>query len=346
MKLALRLAVVLALTAALLAVWARSFDAEALWRAVREASLPLLLVAALVNLLHVPTRAWRWRALLDVGGPLPPYRELVLTTAVGYLVSFVIPGRIGEVVRPALLSARSEVPLGAALASVVFERLLDVAVLVVLLGAFVLLTPELASAELRRTAAVLAAAAAIGLVVGIVVHRRWRSGLDLLVSRLARKLPGRVGLGAERLGLTALRGFDSLLRPGAWWRLPLMSLVVWSTSIGAFELVLAAGGAEVVRTTSLLMTAVGALGMAVPTPGGVGGFEAVFTHVLAETFGVPGGRAAALALLSHLVAVVPALLLGLYYFLREGLSVDSLRAAARSGREAEPEAGEREDDER
>lgn len=332
MKLALRLLLVLALTAGLLAVWSRAFDWAALGDAIGRASLPLLLLAAFVNLLHVPARAWRWRTLLDVGGAVPPFRELLLTTAIGYLVTFLVPGRIGEVVRPALLAGRSEVPLGAALASVLFERLLDTVMLVAFLAAFLLLSPELASEELRRATLLIGGLAVGGLAAGVAAHRLWRSKLDVLISAVARRLPGRLGRLAERLGLTALRGFDSLLRPGAWWRLPLLSALVWSTSLGAFELVFAAGGTPVAPTASLLMTAVGALGMAIPTPAGVGGFEAVFTSFLTGTFSVPGARAAALALMAHAVAVVPALLLGLYYFLREGLSIGALREAARSGR--------------
>jgi uncharacterized protein (TIRG00374 family) len=334
MKLALRAAIVLALTAAFLFFWLRALDGESLLAALADADPLLLSLAGLAGVLHVPTRALRWRTLLDVGSRVPRYRELVLTTAVGYLVTFVIPGRFGEIVRPALLSKRNDVPLGAAIASVLFERLLDVAALLLFLVAFLLLSPDLASQELRQAGAALSAAAAIGFAAGVFVHRRWRPQLDLIISAVARRLPGRVGSLAETLGITALRGFDALLRPGAWWRLTLLSLLTWLPSLVCFALTMIACSSLVSWSAPLLLTVTGALGIAIPTPAGLGSFEAIITHVLEVYLRVEPGRAAATAVLVHLTSVLPVFFLGLYYFLREGLSLKSLRSAARA---AEPD---------
>jgi uncharacterized protein (TIRG00374 family) len=336
MKTALRFTFVLALTAALLFVWLRALDGESLLASLSEADPLLLVLAGLAGLLHVPARALRWRALLDVGGPLPPFRELVLTTAVGYFITFLIPGRIGEVVRPALLSRRSEVPLGASLASVLFERLLDVGVLVLLLVSFLILSPELASEKMRQVATWLTVAGVLGLSAGVFAHRRWRSEWDLLISSLARRLPGRVGKKAERLGLTALRGFDSLLKPGAWWRLGLLSFLTWLPCVACYALTLVACSAMSTWTAPLLLTVAGAFGIAIPTPAGIGGFEAVVTHVLESILHVEPTRAAAAALLIHVSSVLPVFFLGLYYFLREGLSMKALKSAAAAA-EPEPE---------
>ena len=328
MKLALRVTIVLTLTALLLFAWLRALDGASLLEALADAHPLLLVLAALAGVLHVPARAFRWRALLDVGGTVPRFRELVLTTAVGYFVTFLIPGRIGEVVRPALLSRRTGVPLGAALASVVFERMLDVAVLLSMLMAFLLFSPSLASPELRQVGAWLGLATVLGLAIGVFVHRHWRSKLDFVVSGIARRLPGRIGTLAEKLGLTALRGFDSLLKPGAWWRLSLLSLLTWLPSLLCFGITLVACSTLSAWTAPLLLTVAGALGIAIPMPAGIGGFELVVTNTLESYLGVEHARAAATALLVHVTSVLPVFLLGLYYFVREGISVKSLKSAA------------------
>jgi len=328
MKLTLRVTIVLTLTALLLFAWLRALDGASLLEALGEANPLLLVLAGLAGVLHLPARAFRWRALLDVGGSVPPFRELVLTTAVGYFVTFLIPGRIGEVVRPALLSRRNEVPLGAALASVVFERMLDVAVLLSMLMTFLLFSPGMASPELRQLGVWLGLFAMVGLAVGIFVHRHWRSKLDVVVSGIARRLPGRTGTLAEKLGLTALRGFDSLLKPGAWWRLSLLSLLTWLPCLLCYAITLVACSALSTWTAPFLVTVAGALGIAIPTPAGLGGFEAIVTHTLESILHVEPTRAAAAALLVHATSVLPVFLLGLYYFLREGLSMKSLKSAA------------------
>ena len=50
---------------------------------------------------------------------------LIDAVILGYATSWVVPGRLGELVRPALLAGRQRLPLGPCLGSVVADRLLD-----------------------------------------------------------------------------------------------------------------------------------------------------------------------------------------------------------------------------
>jgi len=62
------------------------------------------------------------------------------------------------------------------------------------------------------------------------------------------------------------------------------------------------------------------LGVAVPTPGMVGGFHYAYRVSLTSVFGVDEATAGAAALASHALTNLPVLVLGLVFLGREGLS--------------------------
>src|SRR5262249_44651818 len=63
------------------------------------------------------------------------------TTAIGYAISWLTPGRMGEVARPILLARRHSLPVAGVLAIAAIERLLDAAAIVVLAAAAALSAP-------------------------------------------------------------------------------------------------------------------------------------------------------------------------------------------------------------
>jgi hypothetical protein len=231
-------------------------------------------------------------------------------------------------VRPALLWRQHRVPAGTALASVAFERVLDITVLSLFSLAFVALDPSAVSPALARTV-VVSAAAIVALGATLVTLHRWRrASLERLLRHLARRLPARLARPAERLALTFVAGFDALGRPGAWWRLPLLSLLTWTPVLVGLHLVLIATGLDVPWSATLLVVPASALGIAVPTPAGVGSYHFAVTWALRDVLGQPAGAAAAAAVLAHAVAVVPVIVAGLYCLGREGLGLKSLRRVA------------------
>jgi hypothetical protein len=69
-------------------------------------------------------RAQRWRVLLrPVGTPF--LRALVDATNIGFMANVLLPLRIGEIIRPVLLSRKERQPLGGILATIVLERIFD-----------------------------------------------------------------------------------------------------------------------------------------------------------------------------------------------------------------------------
>ena len=122
----------LVLAAVLLYLVARGVDRRAVAEALRSASLEGLLAAAAIQFGHNLFRVLRWRELLAPVRPGVGLWALFVPTTFGLALSTVIPGRIGEFVRPALLAAREDLPLGPCVGSVVADRVLDLVAVVTL----------------------------------------------------------------------------------------------------------------------------------------------------------------------------------------------------------------------
>src|SRR5258706_7808180 len=103
--------------------------------ALMRASWPALALGAAVNVGHNVFRVLRWRWLLDPVRPSVPFRPMFVAVILGYMTTWLVPGRVGELVRPALLSARQGIPLGPCLGTVVADRLLDGVTIVALFAA-------------------------------------------------------------------------------------------------------------------------------------------------------------------------------------------------------------------
>ncbi len=97
-------------------------------------------------------------------------------------------------------------------------------------------------------------------------------------------------------------------------------------------------------TGSFLLIAILVLGVAVPTPGAIGGFHEAFRLGTTTFYAAPGDAAVAAALVLHAFSIGPTLVLGLFFAAQEGLNVAGMRrfADGAGGAAAQADAGPRE----
>src|SRR5262245_31045655 len=120
----LRTALLLGLTILLMAWFLRQARLDQVWAEVRQARLSFLLVGLVLTRVAYRFRAVRWQYLLKPVGETR-LKNAFRATLVGFAVSFVIPARAGEFVRPYMLARKERLSATAAFATVVLERLLD-----------------------------------------------------------------------------------------------------------------------------------------------------------------------------------------------------------------------------
>jgi uncharacterized protein (TIRG00374 family) len=327
----------LLLAALLLYLVFRNIDRQDLRNALATVSWPALAAGAAINIGHNVFRVYRWRALLEPVRRAVALRPLFVSVILGYMTTWILPGRVGELVRPALLSARENLPLGPTLGTVVADRLLD-GVAIVVLFAVGSMTARFAAGsaalagQIRVTAAVSAAAVLAGLAMLVATSS---SG-----EKLERWLRGRSAplrwIGRVAVGLS--RGADALRSPRLLAKILAHSLLAWTTIALGTWIGIRAVGADVSFADVLVMLPLLALGVSIPTPGGVGGYHAAMQIGLTRLFGVDPTTAASAGLLMHVAIVAPILIAGPVLLYTERLSLADLVAAGKQVRALGSEA--------
>lgn len=323
---AVRLATGAVLAILLLFFFFRGMDWAALGGALRKARPDYLLGVVLVTAVVYALRAWRWGYLLAPLGKVR-YPDLFAATMVGFGSGLLIP-RAGEIVRPYLVSRRYPIRTSAGFATIVLERVVDLITVLVLFGLylFVLPAPEQQVQGpllgfLKLSGVLTGAGAAFLLAVLWTFHVHADRALAFC-DRLLVRFPEWL---ARPLG-HALRAFSEglavLQAPVGHLAVILgQSFVVWLLVAFTFHLNHLAFGLALPFHTTFLLVAFLTVGVAIPTPGMVGGFHAFYLLCLTEAFGVPAGIAAAAGIAAHALTNLPVLLFGLALLGREGLTL-------------------------
>jgi uncharacterized protein (TIRG00374 family) len=329
--------IVLILLAALILWWfGRGLDWKEVSSAVKSADWRLLVVAVLVICAGYLIRAFRWRTLL---APLTPsrLREVFVATSMGFAAIFVF-GRAGEVVRPVVLPLKDRrVRPAASFVTIAVERICDMSFVAVLFALNLLWFPVPAEraaefANIRRSGVVLLAVIVLGLLGLAWFRRRSHSAIGWLDKRLKRLsfVPERVSKGILHLLEQLARALSIFVDVRE-----LLATVAWTASLWlavgvATWCILHAFGLGFGAKESLFVMCWGLVGSMVPTPGGsAGAFHATTQYGLHTFLGVEPNKAAAIAIIMHLVFFGPALVFGLFYFLRGEVSISRVRELAR-----------------
>jgi glycosyltransferase 2 family protein len=329
-----RLFVGVLLAAALLAWFFRGIDWSALGGALRTAR-PLPLVGlVLVTVVIYSVRAWRWGDLLAPLGRVG-YLDLFSATMVGFASGLLVP-RAGELLRPWLVSRRYPIPTSAGFATIILERLVDLVTVLALFALYLFVLPAPAAQvggrlmELLKLGGALTAVGALG-VLGFLfaLHAnadRVVGAVEKLLARAPRWLAepfGRI-LHAFSGGLAVLRApLPHLAKIGV------QSLAIWLLIALGFHLNHIAFGIDLPFHATFLLITFLVVGVAIPTPGMVGGFHAFYLIALSEVYGIDRATAAAAGIAAHALTNLPVLVFGLALLGREGLSLGRVAEVAR-----------------
>jgi uncharacterized protein (TIRG00374 family) len=281
--------------------------------------LPLLAIVGVVGV-QVVVRAFRWSLLLPrMRGKRIPWARLVPPLLVGYLGNAILPARLGEPMRAVIAARRERVGMPEALASVLLERVVDVATLAPVAFAAALL----ANAPSWATQ-VLGVIAAGGLVILAILTT---VGVMPLVG-----LMDRLGLASRPVIRGVIARFSASLG-GPSRRLVVLSaasisVASWFLDAGSVWLVATSVGVELDYPAAMLIAGVGTLGTAIPSaPGYVGTYELAVAGI-AGALGVPPAQAFALALLVHAMTLGPVALGGAISVVGIGANIGEVAHAA------------------
>jgi glycosyltransferase 2 family protein len=289
---------------------------------------PLLLAALLVNLTMV-ARSLRWRTLL---APITTakFGNLFAATSVGFGAIFVI-GRAGEIIRPAVLSLRERIKPTATFATILIERLFDTTAVVSLFAANLLffeLPPGQNNANALEAIRSIGLTLLIGIAVGIFILALLRLKAAQIIEWIERHgawLPKKLSYPLLNFIRHLADGLSVLLNMRALAATIFFTASVWALVSVATWLTLFAFGLNFSISHTIFVLGFGLVGSVAPTPGGsAGAFHAAAAKGL-EFLGLDPNFAASIAIVYHLIAFGPPFIIGLFYLIRDDISVKQLR---------------------
>ena len=291
-------------------------------------------------------RVYRWRIILastqDVG-----FWRAFHPLMIGFMINCILPGRVGEVVRPVILKKRDRVPVSTGLATVVTERVFDI-VMLMSFFAVVLATVQIRSDLFidfgayrldRGTLEMVSSGmlkVCILLIVGIVSvsfskTRNWINGLLEGIPGLFFFLnPEGRGKIRQWIITPLIRtvenvagGFSLVRYPKKMILCVLLSVMVWYAAFLSVY-VMARGCPGVDSLSFMELSAVMIIicfFIALPSvPGFWGIWEAGGVFAL-SLFGVTAQNAAGFTLANHAVQMIPVILVGLVSAVITGVNI-------------------------
>ena len=281
------------------------------WRAVGDALLhtraSMLALALLSVVLGVLLFATRWWLLFA-----PDHRDLHFSAVLGAVLiaqtaNIVIPARIGELTRIYLLGRREGVSKIRVTATIVVEKVADLAVFAV---SIVLVLVGMTLPEwMTQSGMALVTTASVVLLTTLLLTFRGTALLRLL-EIAGRRLPARWGSRLVQVAETALSGLRSLR---GWRSAPLvwlLSIAILVVSVTTNYLVFLAMRLALPPVAALLLMIVLRIGVAPPSlPGRLGLFQYLIVLALA-IFDVDRTAALSYSFALYAIAVVPVLIAG------------------------------------
>ena len=314
--------------------------------ALRQANYRWIVPLGVVTLLSHLVRAWRWQVLLEA---LParsqethsrrvPLKAAFSALMIGYMVNYALP-RMGEVVRTADLAAHEKLSFSGVLGTVVVERILDVLTLalgllltVVLLFDQSAVLQELFLTPLQNQISQISLTTVLLLVLGIIVLAALSYGLgfrtdDALLRRLWNQR-------LRPLWVPFKDGLATVLRSPRRFILVFSTVLIWFlyTLMAYIPLLMfdMTGPYDLSLLDGMIIMLIGAIGIAIPTPGGFGSYHYITQVALGSLYGVNMSLALTYAIFVHGGQLVLYVVVGFLCLILRGSSLGTLRRQAQT----------------
>ena len=278
------------------------------WALVRDANIGYVAAAVVVHYTNFLFRGVSWSILLrnaegrNASAPGVFYcAELIL---LGWFTNSVAWMRLGDAYRAYLYSSEQKVPFPLVMGTIITERLVGTALVVLLL--LVSLSYSIVGRQFPPQSAWTVLGIAVALFAALVLALLVLFGLG---DRIKGWLPERLARHYESFH----QGYLGSLRQIPW--LAFWALLGWLAEIARLYLVILALGLELSLALVVLITLANSLLSLVPTPGGLGAVELGVNVLLVKLAQVTADVAGAMVLLDRAITYLSVIIFGGLLFL-------------------------------
>ena len=316
------------LAAILLGLFVWQLDWHELQQILQHPAFGYLVLGLLHGFSVYIFRGIRWLILLRAIGDVS-FHSSFWADNVGFGINVLLPGRMGEVARAVFVARRHTLPISKILATVVLERLSDLIFSAVVFFIYVGFSGRLFVGPIGAPQRAIFGAMLKGTVV-IVGGFILAIGILSVLGRRARdhvdtRLPFP---GILRRIQQFLSNFASAVRTMGRARLValygVVTVLFWAYVMLGYQLHVRAFRFAVPWRSLPWVNVLVMMGAALPTPGGVGGYHWSFRLALNLFYGIDKDMAAAAAIWSHICAMMPPVVLTVYYMVRHHVHLSEL----------------------
>jgi uncharacterized protein (TIRG00374 family) len=281
-------------------------DMGKLLQYAREADLKwvgMVFVSAIMS--HL-LRAWRWTVLLRPLSDKPiSLWNSFCAVMYGYAVNLVVP-RGGEVTRIVAISKSDNIPWAGVLPTMFIDRLLDLAMLVLLVGlTMAKLPPGILDPRLTGpTGILLCAATVFGLVALPFVGKIGRAVVGM--EPVKKIIPEAIFPKIDQLLVQFDQGTRALTSATKLIAIAISSVVIWACYYMNMVFMNYAFHLEkaIDLSKGLAIFAISSVSVLIPTPGAVGGYHFFTSQALQKVAGIDEAQSLAYAALTHLLTFI------------------------------------------
>ena len=272
-------------------------------RGIRDASRPMLLAAALVNLASIVLKAIRWWVFLRPIGAKSPWLALRATFA-GAGLNNVLVANGGEAARVVFVSRSAHITSAKVLATLALERLFELVGYVVLLSLAATLLDLPPSLERVKPFAIVALVLMAGLLV-------WLLRRPDVVETVAGPKPATWQGRLKQYGSRFIGTIGEVSNGPRFIAALVLSVAAWGLQVETYQMTAQAAHFPMTMVSTIAaLLAVNVGFLARITPGNVGVFQAAYAAT-AVAFGLDRNEAIAVAFLIQAQQIIPVTLLGI-----------------------------------
>jgi uncharacterized protein (TIRG00374 family) len=306
----------------------RDVDWKEVLKYLSTINIPVFILFVLFIPSHFVTRAVRWHYLLKHENHNTGLYNRFAAIVVGYTVSIIFPGRLGEIARPLYLAKKEKMKKGFVIGTVVIERIFDVFVMCVLLGLFMLSKPLYASIfhineesfqRLQFWGIIGLGGASTLLLIALSLYF-FRIKTIKAFSFLLKPFPNKISDKVLKLTEEFIQGLKFFHSTKDFLMYTLWSFIVWLGIIFLYQIFFLAYNIKINYFFIFPYIFLILVGASIPTPGMIGGFHAFSKLGLTSFYGIDPNLAVSMTIVVHAVQIMVTCLLGYAILSKEGIS--------------------------
>lgn len=307
----MKLKFIVGLLLSLLLVWLslRGIDIEEVYHSLQRVNCMFVLYSMVFMILMQVLRAIRWGLILK---PLDEISKFTIfsITNVGFLAIVSIPARLGELVKPYLISRKSRITMGSALGTIFIERMMDI-IAVLIIAATVFFTVPL-PVSLSRSGLTLFLLTIFVILFALLIFFR-KEKVKTIVAPFLKIFPIRYVSLMEKLMDQFRESFKVVKNPALLISISITSLFIWLADALAIYLLLLAFHFDLPITAAFVIMVILIAGIAIPSaPGFIGNWH--YACVLGlSLYQIAKTSALSFAILYHAISIGIIIILGLVF---------------------------------